>query len=132
MGFWKRVLGICDTRRPQDGGCWEFANGTVTIDLTRAPELESGGSALRLEGRRLPQRLLVVRHSDGDFRAYQNRCTHMGRRIDPLGKHNQLRCCSVNKSTFSEVGEVLAGPGKGSLKTFAVTREGDRLMVALQ
>ena len=131
MGFWKRVLGICDTRRPGDGGCWDFADGNVTIDLTRAPELNHSGAALRLEGRGLPQRLLVVHHSDGGFRAYHNRCTHMGRRIDPLRKHNQLRCCSVNKSTFSEVGEVLAGPAKGSLKTLAITQEADRLVIAL-
>ena len=132
MGFWKRILGISDTRRPQDDGCWDLVDGNVIVDLARAPELGHSGAALRLEGRGLPLRLLVVHHSDDGFRAYHNRCSHMGRRIDPLGKHNQLRCCSVSKSTFSEVGEVLAGPAKGALKTLAVTREGDRLVIALQ
>ena len=84
MGILKRIFGICDTKPPKDPKCWWFEDGKAIVDLSRARELSAGGGAIRLEDRGLPKRILVHRGADGEFRAYENICTHMGRRIDPL------------------------------------------------
>jgi nitrite reductase/ring-hydroxylating ferredoxin subunit len=131
MKFLKRILGICDTRAPACADAWSLAGRTVTLDLARLPELAPAGGAIRLEGRGLPHRLLVVHGSDGHFYALANRCSHMGRRLDPLAGQARLQCCSVSKSTFSYAGNPLGGAARAALKTFAVTGTENQLTIAL-
>src|SRR5512136_3298492 len=98
----QRLFGLPATGMPQDPQCWTFSGGKIQIDLARAPELKAPGGALRLEGGRLPRRVLVVRAEDGRFHAFHNRCTHLGhRRLDPVPGTGTVQCCSVNKSTYS-------------------------------
>jgi nitrite reductase/ring-hydroxylating ferredoxin subunit len=131
MKFLKRILGICDTRPPGCADAWSVAGRTVTLDLARLPELAPAGGAIRLEGGGLPHRLLVIHGSDGNFHAFANRCSHMGRRLDPLAGQSRLQCCSVSKSTFSYAGNPLSGAARTPLKTFAVTLAGNQLTIAL-
>jgi nitrite reductase/ring-hydroxylating ferredoxin subunit len=129
MGFWSRILGICRTRPPADAGCWSYAPGELTLDLDRAPELESPGGAIRLEGNGLPGRLLVVHGGDGRFHVFRNKCTHGGRRLDPLPGQEAIQCCSVGKSTFDYAGQKISGPAKGELTALPVDRQGPRLVI---
>ncbi|MEJ5357912.1 MAG: Rieske 2Fe-2S domain-containing protein [Desulfobacterales bacterium] len=131
-GFFHRLFGIPATRRPSDPQAWRFAEGRIAIDLARAPELKSPGGALRLEGGRLPWRVLVVHGDDGAFHAFQNRCSHIGhRRLDPVPGTKTIQCCSVGRSTYTYDGEKIFGPSTGPIRTLAVVREGDRLIVSL-
>jgi nitrite reductase/ring-hydroxylating ferredoxin subunit len=93
--------------------------------------LRRPGGAARLEGTPLPDRLLVVHGTDGRFHAYVNRCTHMGRRIDPAEAGGELRCCSVSHSRFGYDGQPAAGPAKKSLTVLPVRSDGDRLRLTL-
>ena len=121
MGWIKRIFGISDTPLPQDEGSWTWSeNGEVMVDLDRTLELARPGSAVRLEGRELPERILVVNDEDGNYHAYGNRCTHFGRRIDLLKDGGGLMCCSVNKSRFNFEGEVVNGPAKGPIRILPV------------
>ena len=131
MKFLKRILGICETPAPTCAAAWSVAGRTVTLDLARLPELVPAGGAVRLEGRGLPQRLLVVRGSDGALHAFGNRCSHMRRRIDPLPGTARLECCSVSKSTYSYAGEPLSGPARAALKTFGVSVRGNQAKIVL-
>jgi hypothetical protein len=81
MNILKAILGICETKPPVDGGCWNCSGGRIEIDPSRAPELSKPGGAIRLEGQGLSERVLVLHGTDGKFHAFQNRCQHMGRRI---------------------------------------------------
>jgi len=102
------------------------------IDLNRAMELRKPGGALRLEGGELPIRVLVIRGDDGKFHAFHNRCTHIGhRRLDPVPGNGTIQCCSVGKSTYTYDGKKVYGLPTGSIKTFKVEAEGDRLTVSL-
>jgi len=132
MGFWKRIFGICETRPPADEGAWSFADGKVEIRLDAVPELSSQGGAVRLEGKGLPERLLVVHGNDGRFHAFRNRCTHMGRRLDPAPGSSKLRCCSVSKSEFGYGGEKLAGPAKEDLIVHPTSVHEEALTVHLK
>ena len=132
MGFFKRLFGICDTKPPADSGSWKLDKGTLELDLGRVPELEGQGGAVRLEGDPLPSRVLVVHGQDGSFHAFENKCTHGGRRIDPLAGEEKIRCCSVGKSTFDYEGKRLSGSAKEDLKVLSVTKDEGSLKIRLE
>ncbi len=131
VGFLSRILGICRTKPPADAGCWRLDQDTVTVDLDRAPELEAPGGAIRLEGSGLPARLLVVNGGNDRFLVFQNKCTHGGRRLDPLPGQEAIQCCSVGKSTFDYAGRKMSGPAKGGLTALPLDRQGATLVVRI-
>lgn len=130
--FFQRLLGQCATPEPADSGCWSYSGGQVQIDLARAPELVPPSGAVRLEGRGLPERLLVVHGEDGRYRAMSNRCTHFGRRLDPVPGTGTVQCCSINKSTFDDEGRAVYGPAKRPVRTFDATTANNRLFIPLE
>ena len=131
-GFFQRIFGLPATSKPIDPECWSFSGDKILIDLNRATELKKPGGALRLEGGELPMRVLVMRGDDGKFHALHNRCTHIGhRRLDPVPGSGAVQCCSVGKSTYTYDGKKIYGPPTGTIKTFKVEAEGDRLIVFL-
>lgn len=129
--IFQRLFGICATAKPSDDGCWAYENGSVTVDLARAPELAQTDGALRLEGKNLPVRVLVVRGDGDTWHAFKNRCAHVGRRLDPIPGTGQVQCCSVGKSTYDAHGNVLGGSAKKGIGTFPVAVEGGRLVITL-
>jgi len=129
--FFQRLLGKPATQLPRDPECWNYANGTITINLARASELAEPSGALRLEGKGLSKHILVVRGEDNRFYAVHNRCTHGGRRVDPDPEHACLQCCSIGKSGFAYDGAKTAGPAKGPLTVYPVRQENDTLLVTV-
>lgn len=129
--FFQRLLGRPATPLPGDPGCWRYADGVVTVDLKRAPELAEPSGALRVEGPDVPRRVLVFHGEDGQYYAVCNKCTHGGRRLDPDPAEGSLQCCSVGKTTYNYDGEVLRGPAPNQLHRFSVTVDGDSLRVTL-
>jgi nitrite reductase/ring-hydroxylating ferredoxin subunit len=129
MKFLKRLLGICETPQPVDSSCWDYADQTIRLQLDRTPELARPGGAVRLEGKGLPKRVLVVHGGDGGYHAFGNRCTHMGRRIDPLPDSERIECCSVSKSTFAYTGEPVGGAARRPLEVFPVKAAGHELLI---
>jgi nitrite reductase/ring-hydroxylating ferredoxin subunit len=129
--FFQRLLGLCATRPPADPGCWSLSGTVLTIDLQRAPELEAAWGAIRLEGRGLPERILLVKTGDRSFQAFRNRCTHAGRRLDPMPGTDRVQCCSVGRSTFDGQGARLAGPARNRIVAYPLHMEGQRLHVDL-
>ena len=131
MKWLKRIFGICETPLPANGASWRYAEQEIRIQLDEMPELGHPGSAVRLEGKNLPARTLVVHSQDGTFHAFANRCTHMGRRIDLLGGTDRIECCSVNKSIFDFNGLPLGGAARKALPVFTVTAVGRELVINL-
>jgi len=130
-GIFQRIFGICATKPPADDGCWSVSGGKIAIDLDRAAELSGTGGAIRLEGKALPEKVLVVHGDDGAYHAFHNKCQHMGRRLDPVPEAGTVQCCSVNKTTYEYDGKPVFGPAKGPLKTYPVAVEENRLIVTL-
>jgi len=129
--FFQRLLGIPATARPVDESCWQYVGGKLCIDLGKAAELKPPGGALRCEGGDLPQRVLVVHGEDGEYRAYHNRCTHQGRRLDPVAGTGTVQCCSIGKATFDAAGNQVHGPAPQPVARFSVERDGERLVIAV-
>lgn len=131
MKFLKRIFGICETPLPENPQAWSIQNGSVRVDLTRMPELENPGSGVRLEGKGLDPRLLVLHGDDGQYHAIANRCTHMGRRIDTIAGSNTIQCCSVSKSTFTYDGQPVGGAAKRPVKAYPVAQDDEMLTISL-
>jgi nitrite reductase/ring-hydroxylating ferredoxin subunit len=129
--FFQRIRGACATGEPADPNCWSYANDQVVVELSRAPELFEPDGAIRLEGRGLPKRILLVHGGDNQFHAFANECTHGRRRLDPVPGADTVQCCSVGKSTFDYDGRVLYGPAKEPLKEFELEVEPGKLTVSL-
>lgn len=131
MKFIKRLFGKCETREPSDNGSWTYDNREIKIDLSKTPELADPGSAVRVEGKGMQERVLVVHGPDGKFHAFLNKCTHMGRRIDPLPGKEMIECCSVSKSTFTYSGDCVSGAARDSLPVFKVISKDNNLVIKL-
>ena len=131
MKWLKRIFGISETPQPGPDAGWKVANQAIKIDLNQMPEIAHPGSAVRLEGKGLPVRILVVHGNDGNFHAFANRCTHMGRRIDILPGTDRIECCSVSKSTFDYGGQPLGGAARKPLRVFTVTLSDNELAIQL-
>jgi len=131
MDLFKRMFWICNTKPPGDAGCWKYSRGKVEIEWARAPELRKPCGAIRLEGRRLPERILIIYGIDGQYHAFRNRCGYMGRRIDPVVGTGTLRCCGLFGSIFDYSGNVMSGSEKESLKTFRVRTKQCKVIIWL-
>jgi nitrite reductase/ring-hydroxylating ferredoxin subunit len=128
----QRILGMPATSKPMDPEGWHFADGNLTIDLKRTPELGQPGNAVRLEGGNLPKRVLVVYGEDQRYYAFHNRCRHFGhRRLDFVPGTSTVQCCSINKSTYNFSGEKIHGPAPGPIASYPVTVEADKLIVRI-
>ena len=131
IGFFKAILGICKTS-PLDAGLWTAEGNQVTVRLGEAAALAPLGAAARLEGQGLASSVLIVHVGPDEYLAFENRCTHSGRRLDPVEGQRELRCCSVNHSRFDYQGNELSGPAKGPLKKYPVEKRGEVLVVAVE
>jgi len=120
MGLFAGLFGTSQTKKPKDLGCWEYSPGRVVIQWGRAPELHTPCGAIRLEGRGLSERMLVIYGIDGQFHAFRNKCPIWGTRLDPVPGTAAVCCNGWARSTFDYTGNIMSGPGKATLKTYKV------------
>ncbi len=129
----QRLFGICATKQPSDDGCWAFKDRKVIVDLARAPELGSPNGAIRLEKKKgLSERVIMIHGNDRTVHAFSSRCSHAGRRLDPVPGAQQVQCCSIGKSTSDYEGKRLSGSAKGPVDTHTVTLEDGKLTIELK
>ncbi len=132
MGLFERIFGICKTKTPRDAGCWKYSGRKLEIEWARVPELREPCGAIRLGGRRLPERILVIYGIDGQFHAFRNRCSHCGRQLDPVDAKSSVRCCGLSRSIFDYTGNVISGAAKEPLVTFRVETNKCKIVIWLE
>ena len=64
--FFQRIFGMSETKKPAMA-CWNYEDGKLVINLHEASELRTSGGAMRLEGKNLQVRVLVVCGEDGEY-----------------------------------------------------------------
>jgi nitrite reductase/ring-hydroxylating ferredoxin subunit len=124
----QRIFGIPATKCAAEGS-WSLDGKNVRIDLGRLPEVAAPGTGVRIEGKGLPDRFLLIHGTDGEFHVFSNRCMHAGRRLDPHG--DGVQCCSVGKSTYDIGGVIRSGSAKKNLKKYSVKRENDYIIIEM-
>ena len=128
-GFIKAILGRCETE-PLVRDLWSIEGSTVKVKLDEVPQLARTGGAVYLESQELETPVLLVRNGDR-YLAFANKCTHGGRKLDPVPEKSMLRCCSLSHSTFDYEGRKIGGPARGPLTQHAVEVVGKELLVRL-
>jgi nitrite reductase/ring-hydroxylating ferredoxin subunit len=127
----KLFLGICRTKKPKNSKSWKYSNSQIDIYWSQVPELRKPCNAIRLEGRHLPERLLVVYGIDGQYHVFRNRCPRLGRRLDPVSGTAAVRTCSISGSIFDYRGNVLSGAAKDSLKKYPVQTSKCKIIIQI-
>lgn len=130
VDFFKAVAGICQTTplRPE---LWKVEGNRARVRVSRVPELQVPWGAVYLKGEGLSTPLLIIKKPDGGYLCAENRCTHMGRKLDPVPGKEILRCCSVSHSTFDLEGNNLGGPAGKPIVLLPVKEENGELTVEL-
>lgn len=128
IGFFKAIAGICETE-PLDGSAWTKEGAEVKVDLDKTKGLSDPWGAVYLQGSQLAKPILIVRDDNQELHCFSNKCTHMGRKLDPIPGKRALRCCSVSHSTFDFDGKALQGPTKGNLETYPCSVDGNVLTI---
>jgi len=129
--IFQRILGIPATKPPADPGCWEFGDGSLKIDLSRAPELSEPFGALHLESEAMPTRVMVMQDGSGGYRAFENKCAHAGRKLDPVPGTETIQCCSMGHRTYDYQGNVLSGEDEIKVRPLNVQAEDGTLIIEL-
>jgi nitrite reductase/ring-hydroxylating ferredoxin subunit len=132
LTFFDRLSGTPLTQLPQFEDAWVYTDGTLMLDLTKLPELDTLGGAVRIEGEVLPAPILVVFGEDENYYAFENACTHADRMIDPVAGTMTLECCSASSSMFDYQGNVLSGPAEGALTSFPLSVEDEKLKITFE
>lgn len=131
--FFQRILGIPATPKPKGSDSWQYDGAKIVLNLDKATELEEPGGAIRLEGGKLPVRVLVMRDENGEVHAFENRCTHSGhRRLDPVPGTDTVQCCSVGKSTYDYSGNRIYGPAPGNIAAFPTELHDRQLVIKIE
>lgn len=131
VDFFKALAGVCRTQ-PLDAAKWDVRGTQITVNVNDVPELREQGGAVFLKGKALPVPVLVVKTSSQGYLCVENRCTHMGRKLDPEADGKTLRCCSVSHSTFDYQGSRLTGPAKGPIHVYRSQEVDGNLVIYLK
>ena len=130
MSIFKAVLGICDTK-PLGGDLWSLEGNKARVKLSQMPEPLQKGSAVYLKGGGLSKPVLLLRTGDDRYLAFEDRCTHFGRKIDPIPGEEKLRCCSIFHSTYDLDGKNISGAAKRPLTSYVVEQSDGDLIITL-
>ena len=130
MGFIKAALGICETK-PLSDDLWSLEGNKARVKLSQMAESLPKGGAVYLKGKGLDKPVLVLRTEDDRYLAFANRCTHGGRKLDPVSGESVIRCCSIGHATFDYEGTRLSGPAKDPLTRYAVEQSDEGLIITL-
>ena len=128
--FIKSLLGIRGTK-PLSRDLWSLGGNKALVKLSEMPEPIPKGGAVYLQGQGLDKPVLLLRTEDGRYLAFANRCTHGGRKLDPVPGQSVVRCCSEGHSTFDYEGTRLSGPAKEPLTCYAVEQSDGDLIITL-
>lgn len=76
------------------------------------------------------RKIIVVRLSEEDYRAFADACTHNGKELNYLHRKGLLACCGRG-SRFDLAGHVIQGPAEEALSRYPVQQEGGALVIEI-
>ncbi len=110
-----------NTSSPPPAGSVSFANGVVTLNVARIPELiaDNGHVNISISDSDKHADLVVINVGGGVYRAFTSVCTHEACTVN--GYANKRLQCPCHGSEFDQNGLPVAGPAPSALRRFAAT-----------
>jgi cytochrome b6-f complex iron-sulfur subunit len=100
----------------------------IVIELSKHPKLkEVGGSEVLQAGKK---KIIVIHPDDKGYKAFENKCTHMGGQVAYIPKDGFMQC-SWHGSRFDIEGQVVKGPAKKPLTELKTSLDKDQLTIYL-
>lgn len=98
---------------------------TGEVRVCATAEVPVGGTfPFRIEGSQMP--FILIRPSENEWFAYEQKCTHLGCAVYFSPKHDQIECPCHNGWFDARTGAVIQGPPPRALPHLAViVRDGD-------
>lgn len=115
-------------------GSYSFEENKLILDLAKIPELKKSGYSVKIEDDEKFSKTLkiIIAHTEnGDYLAYENRCTHGGREIEYIGSEKKFQCISFGHSSFTLDGKVISGPADSPLNKYELEQKDEKLMIYL-
>jgi Rieske Fe-S protein len=101
-------------------------DGSLLVDEAELSALWEKGSAVIVSHR--TQSAVLLRLGEGQYRALEADCPHLGCRVRPAA---EFIACPCHGSTFDLEGRLLRGPAKRSLRQYPVLRRARYLEIAV-
>ena len=120
----KAITGNSDTP-PVPAGSFTVNGRNVRLELTRIPDLETEGGAVKFESPDRDLKIIVARTGPEEFAVVDDKCTHGGRELEYNHTTGEFRCVSFGHSKYNPEGHVVKGPAKGNLNAYKGYIEGD-------
>ena len=96
--------------------------------VCKKQDLPIGGTrSFVIEGSTIPY--VLIHLEDGEFRAYEQKCTHLSCAVFYMPKSGKIECPCHNGWFDARTGEVLAGPPPRPLPRLDVVLKGDDVYV---
>lgn len=126
----KAISGVSKTPLAAENS-YTFSDGTLTIDLSKNPNLLKAGSSIKLEfeAKKELQKILIAKTKENDYQVFTNKCTHGQREIEYMHNENKFQCVSFGHSQYDSKGSVIKGPAPKALKKHEVIIVGNNLLI---
>ncbi|MGF1587389.1 MAG: ubiquinol-cytochrome c reductase iron-sulfur subunit [Bacteroidales bacterium] len=124
------------SRTPEiDSGAWTMTGDKLVIDLAKVESLRKAGGSGKLtvidQVNGEETKVIIIHHSEGEFKAFPDCCTHGCRELNYLHDKGQLECSSFGKSTFSLQGPVIKGPAEEPLEAYDLLYSENEIIIDL-
>ncbi|MFC1558473.1 ubiquinol-cytochrome c reductase iron-sulfur subunit [candidate division KSB1 bacterium] len=126
----KMVSGVSGTASAPDGS-FSKKKSNIILDLSKTPVLKVTGGVvkLKLENNYDEIKIIVINSGINSYKAFADKCTHMGRELEYYPKEAKLTCVSFGHSQFDLDGNVLKGPASDRLKIYPVKLESNKIII---
>lgn len=103
--------------------------GRIRLQLAAYPDLGKPNGAIKILPSGAAEPIYVLATDSAEYQALSPICTHRGCTVDVQGPR---LVCPCHGSTYDRDGTVLRGPAERPLTRYAVTREGDTLVIEVR
>jgi hypothetical protein len=103
----------------------------LKIDLSKVPQLQKVGGAVKFIDSRTKHRLIIARVSETEFAAGYLNCPYRSTELEYDPRRKVYACPSVGKSVFKLNGEKLSGAAEQTLPVYQTSVDGDILTILL-
>lgn len=103
----------------------------VYIQLEKALIIREPGYAAELDLPNQSVQMILVHKAKEEYYALSKFCTHANRNVGYIPEREVLQCTNFSHATFDLQGNVLKGPAKKPLKSYAVRQSKNQLVISL-